>query len=364
MYLYNAADLIISNSISGTNVLGGIYTPTGTNLIIYFQDPSLSPAWPATGHLTRLTNDFYLLKTGGWTNYISTNLSFVGIDSYTNVKYAGWSFVTNVAFWDYRESDTVQAVQIDVAAFGRWLTNALPGGGTNWNNVGFQEKGHGINSIYVYNSVPLNNSILPAVRVINGAQLPYTHGAAGTIYVNYFTAGLTVATPMPIYVLGNYNNQTSSAHVSSGTDTTYTYPAALMGDAITILSTSWNDNWNAGITLSSRNAGSTTLNAACLEGIVQSVTAGGTKHYSGGLENFLRLSESWSGDTLTYNGSIVVMFPSIYATNYWIQPGTYYDVPTRHWGFDSNFTQQAKLPPLAPQVKQVVRGQWGNWVDY
>src|ERR1019366_6648109 len=31
VYLYNAADLIISNSISGTNVLGGIYTPTGTN---------------------------------------------------------------------------------------------------------------------------------------------------------------------------------------------------------------------------------------------------------------------------------------------------------------------------------------------
>jgi hypothetical protein len=58
------------------------------------------------------------------------------------------------------------------------------------------------------------------------------------------------------------------------------------------------------------------------------------------------------------------MFPSIYATNFWQPTGNYYNAPTRNWGFDVNFMTQAKLPPLTPQVKQVVRGQWGNWVDY
>jgi hypothetical protein len=95
-----------------------------------------------------------------------------------------------------------------------------------------------------------------------------------------------------------------------------------------------------------------------LEGIVQSTTVGGVKHYSGGVENFLRLLESWSGDTLTYNGSIIVMFNSRYATNFWQTPGNYYDVPTRTWGFDVNFQDQSKLPPLFPSAKAMVRQQW------
>ena len=73
------------------------------------------------------------------------------------------------------------------------------------------------------------------------------------------------------------------------------------------------------------------------EGIVQSnPTISG--NYSGGVENFLRLLESWSSKTLTYNGSIVVMFPSIYATNSWEPTGNYYNPPTRNWAFDANFT--------------------------
>jgi hypothetical protein len=59
------------------------------------------------------------------------------------------------------------------------------------------------------------------------------------------------------------------------------------------------------------------------------------------------------------------MFPSIYATNYWIGPSDRsgylkhnYTVPTRKWGFDVNFQDQTKLPPMTPQVKAMIRGQW------
>ena len=71
--------------------------------------------------------------------------------------------------------------------------------------------------------------------------------------------------------------------------------------------------------------------------------------YSGGVENFLRMLESWgtSGD-LWYNGSIMAMFPSRYATNFWQQTGNYYDAPTRHWAFDTNFVNPARLPPCTP----------------
>jgi hypothetical protein len=74
--------------------------------------------------------------------------------------------------------------------------------------------------------------------------------------------------------------------------------------------------------------------------------------------------EDWSGNTNTYNGSIVVMFPSIYATNFWVgtaasgAAGAYYNPPNRNWGFDANFLQQSGLPPLTPQLKKTIRVSW------
>ena len=233
-----------------------------------------------------------------------------------------------------------------VARFNIWLSNATATGGSNYivlNNSGRTSKGHYLNSIYVYSFITPTSTRLPCVRIINGQQLPF--------------GGLTVATPMPLYVQGDYNVQLAggTAYASAGThNTANTYPAAFMADAISVLSSKWNDTASAylsGGSESSRGASNTTINAACIEGIVLSTNftgapAGGC--YSGGVENFLRLEENWSGDTLTYNGSIAVLFPSQYATNYWQMPGAYYGVPTRNWAFDTNFLRFTRLPPLTP----------------
>jgi hypothetical protein len=320
VYLYNGADLIISNAASGTN------------LSVFYDNP-----FSAT-RLTPVPTDMFLTSTNN-KGLVTTNYSY-------------YSFVTNSSFYDYRESDTVSAVDLDVGKLRTWLTNTAARGGNQYNilnNSGSTSKGHVINSAYVFNSVVPSSTVLPAVRVVNGQRLP--------------SGGLTVATAQPLYIKGDYNtttNGTTFATTLGSTTNGNTLPAALMGDAITVLSSSWNDANTAATSLGSRNASSTTINAACLEGIVQSYTdSGGTKHYSGGLENFLRLLESWSGDTLTYNGSIVVMFPSQYATNNWIGPGTYYDAPTRNWGFDVNFSKGPQyLPPLTPQVKETIRSSW------
>ena len=268
---------------------------------------------------------------------------------------SSFPFVTNVSFYDFRESKTIQAVQIDIARLNTWLNDPTEEG-INWNRVcggsdgAHGNKNHPIDSIFVYNSVPRSSSQLPAVRVVNGQQLPSQWG-------------LTIATPMPLYVLGNYNTQTNSFGSQSiaTTNTAWTRPAALMGDAITILSSNWQDNITSGAyapggSYSSRVACNTTVNTALLEGIVPSITvASGPyagKHYSGGLENFLRLQETWGNGAyiLTYNGSIVALFPSLYATNYSIGPGTYYDKPVRNWGFDANFVNPLRLPPLTPTL--------------
>ena len=352
VYVANVADLIISNAIWGTNVNPltlTLATKKTNNISIWYQDQSGSQS----NYLTPLTPDYYVFATnpptGKYTNWISGNLAD-GKLCYTNVVYAGWSFATNAAFYDYRELATVQAVSLSITNLAKWLTNTAANGGSNYNRYCGVAKGRLIDGIWVYNDVPfVTNGTLPAVRVADASTMPTPNG-------------LSVATPMPIYVWGNYNSQISPTQVSSGTNTANTYPAALMGDAITVLSSAWSDSYNSGTSLSSRNATAITINAACLEGIVQSFTNSTTPNgpygYSGGTENFLRFLENWSGVSTTYNGAIVVMFPSIFATSSWITPGTYYNAPVRNWGFDYNFTHQNLLPPMAPCLKKTVRVSW------
>jgi hypothetical protein len=349
VYPANGADLVISNASFGVNNAN----PSGTNTIIYFQDTGLAP----------IPFDFYKLKqsavTGKYTNYVSPYLYDTN-RCYTNVQYAGYSFVTNVVFGDWREgwnngsgpAKTVQAVQIDIGLLNKWLTNTIvPGSasGAALDATKVLHSGHHICSVYVYNYVPLTTTTLPAVRVFNGKQLP----DPGTTPPK--RAGLTVATPFPMYVQGDYNSQDSSGSALGLANTLHTLPAALMADSITILSDSWNDS----ITTKLPTPTSTTVNAAMLEGIVAS-NPNISGNYSGGVENFLRLLENWNNSTttLTYNGSIVVLFYSQYATNTWLQTANYYNPPKRNWAFDMNFMQSAKLPPLTPSIKAMIRGQW------
>ncbi len=377
VYLYNESDLIISNSPSGING-----NSSSNFLSVYYQNSAntvnpLTPVSPDVTAVQTVSSNAYVISLAVSTNLIPTTSYTTNITSYvtgsghnrhtvytTNITAnAGtpitqvvtnsvtnvitsfvtvtnyyYSFVTNQTFYDYREGKTVQAVQVDVGKLNTWLTT----GGQAYDNQNVADKGHGISSVYAYSGVGMDSSTLPAVRVTDGAQLP--------------AAGLTVSTPLPLYVMGNYNITDGSGTSTALGDTVHTRPAALLGDALTVLSGNWSDTYNSGTLAGTRTVSSanTTINAATMEGIVPS---DGT-YYSGGVENFLRLLEQWSGHTLTYNGSIVVMFPSQYATTPWQKNGNYYSVPTRNWGFDTNFQDSSKLPPLTPQVKATVRGAY------
>jgi hypothetical protein len=358
-YPANAADIVITNFASavrnGTNLL------VGTNLIVYYQNYSLTP----------MPYDFYIITNANLHNSYTTNyVASTVLGPNTNIYYAGFSWVSNVVFYDWREgwnggsgpAKTVQAVQIDVAKFSVWLTNqSVVYSGYTSDQTTLTQVGHHLGGMYVYNSVPLTGSQLPAVRVMNGAQLP-NPGNASVPY------GFTVATPFPLYVWGNYNSQNNGVSAlglwsTNGTTvaTANTLPAALMADSVTILSTNWNDS----VTSKMPNPGNTTVNAAMLEGIVAS-NPSISGNYSGGVENFLRLLENWNNDptgagnkqVLTYNGSIVVLFYSEYATNSWVNTGNYYNPPTRNWAFDLNFKNANKLPPMTPASRAMIRGNW------
>jgi hypothetical protein len=274
------------------------------------------------------------ITTGAWNLFGSVS------PNTTNGSVTGYSFVkTDASFFDLRENKWTTTTQIDVQALKAWLRDPKQGGPINSLAEGLE--GHGVNCIYV-NDTRLNPNRLTSVRVVNGADLPED--------------GLTVATPLPIYVKGDFN--LNNGDTTPGlTETSKTKPASLVGDCITILSDNWDDG-NAGKNLKSRGAQDTTVNAALLGGIVKTTKVGKEKYYSGGAENFPRFLEDWDGRTLTYNGSMVVMFESKFGTKFWQSPGNYYNAPNRKWAFDLNFLDQGKLPPGTPQVRKLIREKW------
>lgn len=233
---------------------------------------------------------------------------------------------TTKTFVNVREGKTVQVVEFDVAKFKTWSAGT---------NVYRSLKNQDVSSVYIADLRSTTSATESGLRLINGTNLP--------------SLGLTVATPNPVYIQGNYNSPIATRGT---TNTAGSLPASIVGDAITILSGSWTDAHDND-PLSSRIASDTTVNAAFLAGIVPS---NGTS-YSGGVENFPRFLEDWSNRTFTYNGSMVVMFPSQVATAPWGGSGVY-GAPNRNWAFDLNFMDAAKLPPGTPQLLTIIRAKW------
>jgi len=196
--------------------------------------------------------------------------------------------------------------------------------------------GRPVRTIYVADMRTQTPSTQSGVRIVNGDVLPST--------------GLTIATPNPIFLEGDYNVPLSGLGT---TNLSGTVPAALIGDSITLLSEAWLDA-NATLPVTSRIATNATVNAALIAGIVPS----GGGYYSGGLENLPRLLEDWTGKTLTLNGSLVCLYHSTIATSPWGASPDVYKPPTRNWWFDPRFKSPSGLPPSTPEVRTVIRRGW------
>ncbi|MEL7085062.1 MAG: hypothetical protein AAGM36_11245 [Cyanobacteria bacterium J06597_1] len=215
------------------------------------------------------------------------------------------------------------------------------------------------------------------VRLINGSTLQGTSALADTVQ------GLTVVTDQAVYIQGNYNNPAAASDW---------VPASVISDSMNILSNAWSDDMNDGdghndtsglactgsdnasCPWQERLATNTTINAAFLSGT--SSTGGseggtGAAPYNGGMHNFPRLHEVWTGNTsfplppatpgpagvnqtLSILGSFVSLQQPDHVDGAWLQgsssdPMWYYQQPVRNWSFETRFRDPNTLPPMTPQ---------------
>jgi hypothetical protein len=251
---------------------------------------------------------------------------------------------------DNREGASVRVITIDMSVVTSALTAKT---GSNNGSVAGMLVGKGFNGI-VYatdSSGTASASSKRGVVLKNGAVMP--------------PGGLTVVSNNGVYIQGDYNTgQTSSTKTpaninNDGTGSNviagYTeQPSAVLGDAVMILSNAWS-NSNAA-TLTARVATPTTVNAAILSGNVPTGSGGsGANSYSGGAENFPRFLESWSGQTITYYGSMVELFQSQQFTGYWGSANVY-NAPNRNWNFDTLF--YTNPPPGTLITYSFIQQRW------
>lgn len=287
-------------------------------------------------------------------------------------------------FYNRREDRWMYLLNVNVRALLEW--NARPidaavlsnsGGGNalisaaelgNDNNGGGSDGG-----VILYLSVQGPNSLAVApgaannygVRIFDSADLDTTiPGATFPFPLPADPTGITIVSDQAAYIEGNFNS-------------THKYPVAIMADALNVLSQAWeipmtggaanaagiaNDRKSTDI-LANRfvlvndfpggSAINPRINAAFIAGVGPSPLAG-AGNYDGGLENYPRFHESWTGRPLTVSGAFVSLGRSLHAVNEWaFGSGTtegVYNPPDRPWNYDSDFNNVALLPPMTPTI--------------
>lgn len=186
---------------------------------------------------------------------LRTYTNLTAISAATNLPF----LTLSNTFVDQRESAAgtrkVSVADIDLIKYKAWIgTNTL-----------ITSKTLAPTILYIANNRSNSTTQMPGVRVSGGQSLPANGGA-----------GFTVATPNPLYVKGHYNCPDAALGT---TNTLNTVPAALMSDALTILSSAWQDTQSSS-SYTVRSAVDTTVNAAILTGVMPS-TGTGNRYFSG-----------------------------------------------------------------------------------
>lgn len=251
-----------------------------------------------------------LITSGAW-NGFSVEVPWNVVDRFVE---------TNKTFFDRRESRQALVTEFDVQKFRSRLQSLQ------------SALGRDPRLVYIADQRTSDLTTMTAVRIVNAKHLP--------------SGGLTVATPNPLYVQGDFNRE-GGLGVGSQPE-----PAALICDALTVLSDNWQDAQSTS-PMWFRQAASTSLNACVITGIVPS----GSGYYSGGLENVFRMLEFWAGYTFTFTGSLAVPFYSEVSTAPWGTWDVYYP-PNRVFTFDSSQMQGNRRPAGVPEFRVVFRGAW------
>ena len=181
-----------------------------------------------------------------------------------------------------------------------------------------------------------------ALKVSNGAlnQVPFP--------------GLTITAENPVYIEGDFN-----ASAAAGGFVEPNAATAILADGVSFLSNQWRDD-TALLNPHRRNnrqASTTWYRVAIVAGKGRAFPRpGGTPNdfgTDGGMHNFLRMIERWSGRTLNYQGAMITFYDNRQAVGLYKCCSNVYSPPTRAFQFDVDFLDPNQLPPATPMFRDI-----------
>ena len=240
-----------------------------------------------------------------------------------------------------------------------------------------------------------------ALRIINGRNLMNSHRrdvtnaaylpalstqAKTSTHVQKLAEGLTIATNLPVYVLGDFNRSSYPPTDEVGARVGQAWPAcqdlsengrgqncwistSIVGDALTLLSNDWSDekstlNSEPAVTGPLRGVTSPAVyNTSFLAGWNPSAEFGPNTQNNGGLNNFPRFIEMWESNTLIkqeafIRGSLVVGFAAVHTPVAWSCCSPAFTPPKRVWRFDTRLHSPSNQPLGAPSLNIFSLSQW------
>ena len=245
-----------------------------------------------------------------------------GVTLTEGVDIPAGTIVTDTDFYNNRESRYVRMTNIDM----RRLAGYAPGDPDGSPSFPDHLPANGL-MYATRDDAPAGQQ--PGIRLTNGERI-------------YRTGGVTVVSNDPVYIQGDFN-------------TDQRQPSSVICDAINILSNNWNDSTST-LGLGNRIANETMVNLAFISGI-DTTTAG---NYNGGLENYPRFHENWSGVTFNITGAFVELWNSQIAQGQWNYGSPQYTAPRRDWSYDTSFGLN-NMPPFTPWAVSAEKGAW--WTD-
>lgn len=279
----------------------------------------------------------------GSTDAIRTS-ALHGCTSATSMLGGGKAVASSNSLFNRRENSLIRMLEVDMQTLLNCIhSTSLASTPLLLNGSSVNDATHGGLVLYFTVMGPRSNlaNSYYGVRVRNGETLASSLAGAPPV------KGVTVVTDQAAYVRGEYNSPPAGDHLR--------IPAAFLSDTFQVLSNAWPTNdYASSVALTNRNASHTTVNSAVLSGTDTTGNIEGTggqnlNLYNGGLENYPRFLEDWSGGiTFTYRGSFVSLSKPSKSSGLWGASGVY-EPPNRVWDYDATFNSAEKLPPLAPR---------------
>jgi Tfp pilus assembly protein PilX len=191
-----------------------------------------------------------------------------------------------------------------------------------------------------------------AVKIMDGSLLTALGTCPGTV-----PCGLAIATENPAYIQGDFNANSAGGGFSAAD---LNVAVSVNADAVSLLSNNFNDVNTFALPYSNNDTSATTwYRTAIMAGkgisFPQPGVGGVPNDFGtdGGVHNFLRYIENWSGQTLNYRGSIISMYFNRQATGTFKCCTVVYSPPTRGYNFDTEFLTPSLLPPRTPLFRDV-----------